>query len=45
MTKDSEFEMYISLGMELVEMKNKSTERIKLEGILRYHNRYCLRLD
>jgi hypothetical protein len=44
-TKDTDVEMYISLAIELIEAKNKPTERIKLEGIMRYHNKSCLRQE
>ena len=36
---DGDIEMYITLAIDLVEDVDSPASRIKLEGLLRYHNK------
>ena len=39
--KDTDAEMYIIILIALIENRDQPYEKIKLEGLLRYHMRYC----
>lgn len=39
--KDLDVEMYIIILIELIEDREKIITKINLEGVLKYHNRFC----
>ena len=39
--KETDIEMYVNLLMDLIENREKPEARIKLEGILKLHVKYC----
>jgi len=43
--KDTDVEMYINIMIYLIENRDRPEERIKLEGLLKYHNRSCGKTD
>lgn len=39
--KENDLELYINILIDLIENRDKPSERIKLEGIIKYHSKYC----
>lgn len=45
LSKDEDVEIYIQVIKNLIEQKEKDHYRIKLEGFLKYHQKYCYKGD
>lgn len=43
--KDTDVEMYMNVLVHLIESRNKPEQRIRLEGLLKYHQMHCQKLD
>ena len=43
--KDTDVEMYLAILINFIENRDLPVFKIKLEGMLRYHQRYCLKAD
>ncbi len=43
--KETDVEMYINILIELIENRENPEKRILLEGVLKYHMKYCTKPD
>ncbi len=43
--KDNDVEMYINIIIDLIEQREQPNQRIKLEGVLKYHNKSCTKTE